>query len=94
MAEPCLFKNKWWQKKSRESFLHSRLELILLGTHKIIYFFEPLTGAVIGTGAGAGVDSAWEQRKLEARKMLENGDESHLSSARFVSPLLILKTYL
>jgi len=30
------------------------------------------------------VDSAWEQYKLEARKMLENGDESHLSSARFV----------
>jgi hypothetical protein len=25
----------------------------------------------------------WEQEKLEARKMLENGDESHLSSARF-----------
>jgi hypothetical protein len=24
------------------------------------------------TGAGAGVDSAWEQKKLEARKMLEN----------------------
>jgi len=25
------------------------------------------------TGAGAGVDSAWKHRKLEARKMLENG---------------------
>jgi len=24
------------------------------------------------TGAGAGVDSVWEQKKLEARKMLEN----------------------
>ena len=24
-----------------------------------------------------GVDNAWEQKKLEARKMLENGDESH-----------------
>ena len=24
------------------------------------------------TGAGAGVDSAWEQRKLKARKMFEN----------------------
>jgi hypothetical protein len=35
------------------------------------------------------VDSAWEQEKLEARKMFENGDESHLSSARFVSPLFI-----
>ena len=36
------------------------------------------------TGRWAGVDSAWEQEKLEARKLLENGDESHLSSARFV----------
>jgi hypothetical protein len=33
------------------------------------------------TGAGAGVNSVWEQKKLEARKILENGDESHLSSA-------------
>jgi hypothetical protein len=30
-----------------------------------------LTGAVIGTGAGAGRDSLWEQEKLEARKMLD-----------------------
>ena len=33
------------------------------------------------TGGGAGVNSAWEQRKLEARKMLENGVESPASSA-------------
>jgi len=35
---------------------------------------------------GAGVDSASEQEKLEAtlREMLENGDESHTSTARFV----------
>jgi len=32
----------------------------------------------------AGVDSAWEQRKLEARKMLENAAESPASSACFV----------
>ena len=32
----------------------------------------------------AGVDSAWGQEKLEARKMLENGAESHTSGARFV----------
>jgi hypothetical protein len=32
----------------------------------------------------AGVDSAWEQEKLEARKMLENAAESHTSGARFV----------
>jgi hypothetical protein len=40
------------------------------------------------TGAGAGVDSAWEQRKLEARKMPENSAESPASSARCVSHLL------
>ena len=81
MAEPCLFKNKLCQKKSRGSFLHSRLELILLGTQKNHLFFEPLTAAVIGTGAGAGVDSVWEQRKPEARKMLENAADSPASSA-------------
>jgi hypothetical protein len=31
-----------------------------------------------------GRESAWEQRKLEARKMLENAAESPASSARFV----------
>jgi len=35
----------------------------------------------------AGVDNAWEQKKLEARKMLENAAESHTSGARFVSLL-------
>jgi hypothetical protein len=29
------------------------------------------------------VDNAWEQYKLEARKMLENG-EAHLTNERFV----------
>ena len=37
----------------------------------------------------AGVDSAWEQEKLEARKMLENAAESHTSGARFVRLILI-----
>jgi len=40
------------------------------------------------TGAGAGVDSTWEQRKLEARKMLENAAESPASSARCVGQIL------
>ena len=31
-----------------------------------------------------GVDSVWEQEKLEARKILENAAESHTSGARFV----------
>jgi len=37
----------------------------------------------------AGVDSLWEQEKLEARKMLENAAESHTSGARFVSRLYV-----
>jgi hypothetical protein len=40
----------------------------------------------------AGVDSAWEQGKLEARKMLENAAESHTSGARFVRRLYERKT--
>jgi hypothetical protein len=35
----------------------------------------------------AGRDSLREQEKPEARKMLENGAESHQSAARFVSRL-------
>jgi hypothetical protein len=31
-----------------------------------------------------GVENVREQEKLEARKLLENGDESHTSTARFV----------
>jgi len=33
------------------------------------------------SGFWAGVDSAWEQRKLEAWKMPENAAESHTSGA-------------
>ena len=32
----------------------------------------------------AGVDSAWKQKKPEARKMLENAAESHTSGTRCV----------
>jgi hypothetical protein len=47
----------------------------------------------------AGVDSVWEQKNAEARKMLENAAESHTSGARFVGqffdykifPILILR---
>ena len=41
------------------------------------------------TGAGTGVDSAWEQEKFEARKMLENAAESHTSGARFVGRFFV-----
>jgi len=41
------------------------------------------------TGAGADVDSVWEQRKLEARKMLAVGAaESPASSTRCVGRCL------
>jgi len=36
------------------------------------------------TGAGAGVDSAWEPEKPEARKKPENAVDSPASSARGV----------
>jgi hypothetical protein len=39
----------------------------------------------------AGVDYAWEQEKLEARKMPENAAESHTSGARFVGWLFVIK---
>jgi len=41
----------------------------------------------------AGVDKVWEQEKPEARKMLgaKRGDESHLSSARFVGRFCIVQ---
>ena len=39
------------------------------------------------TGAGAGVDSAWEQKKLEARKLLLEAADSQKSAARCVSRL-------
>jgi hypothetical protein len=45
---------------------------------------KPGSPTVCVNGAGAGVDSVWEQRKLEARKMFVNRAESPASSARFV----------
>jgi hypothetical protein len=39
----------------------------------------------------AGRDSLREQKKPEARKMLENAAESHRSAARFVGTLLTLR---
>ena len=41
--------------------------------------------------AGAGVDNAWEQGKLEARKMLLNRADSHASGARFVGWLFAMR---
>ena len=46
------------------------------------------------TRGRAGVDNVEEQRKLEARKMLENAAESSASSARFVGQIVGAKTKL
>ena len=40
-----------------------------------------------------GVDSVWEQEKLEARKRLVNRADSHLSGARFVSRVFVSINY-
>ena len=50
-----------------------------------------LSSTVCVSGLRAGVDSVWEQEKLEARKMLENRADSHTSGARFVSRVLFVK---
>jgi hypothetical protein len=39
--------------------------------------------ALCGSGASAGVDSIWGQRKLEARKIFENAAESFTTSVYF-----------
>jgi len=43
----------------------------------------------------AGMDSVWEQKKPEATRseMLENGDESHTSTARFVGRVLVKRLH-
>jgi len=41
----------------------------------------------------AGVDSVWEQKKLEARKKPVKRGDSHLSGARIVSPLFVLVSF-
>lgn len=41
-----------------------------------------------------GVDNAWEQEKLEARKMLEIAAESHTSGACFVEQFLTIRLFL
>jgi len=54
------------------------------GEFHVIFYFACVFDGVEKLCRWAGVDSAWEQRKLEARKMLQNGGESHLSNACFV----------
>ena len=57
-------------------------------------FKNLLTLQVIGTCVWAGVDSAWEQEKLEARKLLVNRAESPASSARCVGRIKLRKLIL
>jgi hypothetical protein len=51
--------------------------------HESIAYTNHITACV--NGRWVGVDNIWEREKPEARKLLENAAESHLSSARFVS---------
>ncbi len=58
----------------------------------LAYYLWRSRPTVCVTCVWAGVDSAWEQRKLEARKMLENAAESHTSGARFVGRVVVQDT--
>jgi hypothetical protein len=58
-----------------------------MATFALALYAKRLTVCV--TCVWAGVDSAWEQEKLEARKMLVNRADSHTSGARFVRRLLL-----
>ena len=43
------------------------------------------------TGAGAGLDSVWEQKKPEAKQKAKKRADSHLLGARIVRHLLLLE---
>jgi hypothetical protein len=62
--------------------------MIFLFCSVFYFFLLPLTVCV--TCVWAGVDSAWDQEKPEARKMPENAAESHTSGARCVGLMLTL----
>ena len=57
-------------------------------SHASPYHHSLCSLTVCVTCVWAGVDNAWEQKKLEARKILENAAESHTSGARCVGLLL------
>jgi len=83
-----ILKNEKSAVRARSRSADFVLGPVALGkTIRKMIFSQHLTTAVISTGAGAGVDSVREQRKLEARKILENAAESPASSARFVGQL-------
>jgi hypothetical protein len=69
----------------------TKMKTMIIHAFVFIFLFSgvPSRLTVCVTGAGAGVDSVWEQEKLEARKMLENAAESPPSSARCVGRILI-----
>jgi hypothetical protein len=55
------------------------------------YYIIKVRPTVCVTCVWAGVDNAWEQEKLEARKMLVNRADSHTSGARFVGQFFALR---
>jgi len=61
------------------------------GDSKALLFLLLGCLTVCVTGAGEGVDSAWEQKKLGARKMLEKPHRTLASSARCVGRFWIVQ---
>jgi len=67
-------------------FLQKITQIVV--AQRIVFAEHPLKGT---RDAGAGVDSAWAQKKLEARKMPGNGAESPASRTRFVGRFFAIR---
>jgi len=69
--------------------LIAKITFLICCSSDIILILTDVCGlTVCVTCVWAGVDSAWEQEKLEARKMLLNRADSHTSGARGVGRVL------
>jgi hypothetical protein len=77
--------------KNGTEFLSQLLKRNLRNKYGFALALRRCQPTVCVTCVWAGVDNAWEQEKLEARKMLENAAESHTSGARFVGRVIILQ---
>jgi hypothetical protein len=72
------------------------IDLSVFYTRTGTYLMPGLDGCcptVCSSDLWAGRDSLWEQKKLEARKMLKNAAESPASSARFISRRFVVEIF-
>lgn len=60
----------------------------LVSCHKILRLDYSTVSTVCVTCVWVGVDNAWKQEKLKARKMLENSAVPHTPCIRFVRRIL------